>query len=299
MKVVIFMTIKRFMSYLALFLGAFMIATQFFTNFAFEGLMVPYLVILGYFTILFIVAQITKNNSIVDMHWGMGFVIGSWLSLWVTEDPTLLSYMLVALITVWGLRLSYSLFKRNFGKPEDFRYRQWREEWGDRVVIIAFFRVFMVQGTINFIVGSAPYSVIRFNDFRLGASHNLLVYLALAIALIGLFFEVVGDWQLKQHIKERSGGLMTSGLWSITRHPNYFGEILLWTGLYLTGVTLFFTNSVNPIYYLILLISPMLMSGVLIRVSTPLLEEHMQEYEGWDDYTKEVPMIFPWSKPNR
>lgn len=287
---------KRIISYIALFVGAFAIATQFFTQFAFDGLMVPYLVILGYFTILFIIAQITKNNSIVDMHWGMGFVIGSWLTLWVTEEPTFLSYAIVALITVWGLRLSYALFKRNFGEPEDFRYRQWREEWGDYVVIIAFIRVFMTQGTINFIVGSAPYSVIRYNEFSFDASHRFLVYLALLISLTGLFFEVIGDWQLKKHIKEGSGGLMTSGLWSLTRHPNYFGEIIMWVGLYLTGVTLFFTNSVNPIYYLILLISPILMSGVLIRISTPLLEDHMQEYDGWNEYTKEVPMIFPWAK---
>lgn len=287
---------KRIISYIALFVGAFAIATQFFTQFAFDGLMVPYLVILGYFTILFIIAQITKNNSIVDMHWGMGFVIGSWLTLWVTDDPTFLSYAIVALITVWGLRLSYALFKRNFGEPEDFRYRQWREEWGDYVVIIAFIRVFMTQGTINFIVGSAPYSVIRYNEFSFDASHRFLVYLALLISLTGLFFEVIGDWQLKKHIKEGSGGLMTSGLWSLTRHPNYFGEIIMWVGLYLTGVTLFFTNSVNPIYYLILLISPILMSGVLIRISTPLLEDHMQEYDGWNEYTKEVPMIFPWAK---
>lgn len=109
---------KRIIAYIALFIGAFAIATQFFTKIAFDGLMIPYLVILGYFTILFIIAQITKNNSIVDMHWGMGFVIGSWLTLWVTEDPTFLSYAIVALITVWGLRLSYALFKRNFGEQK-------------------------------------------------------------------------------------------------------------------------------------------------------------------------------------
>lgn len=290
---------KRIASYIALFIGAFAIATQFFTKIAFDGLMIPYLVILGYFTILFIVAQITKNNSIVDMHWGMGFVIGSWLSLWVTEDPTFLSYAIVVFITIWGLRLSYSLFKRNFGEPEDFRYQQWRKEWGKYVVIVAFFRVFMVQGTINFIVGSAPYSVIRYNEFSFDAPHRFLVYIAFAIALIGLFFEVVGDRQLKQHIKHGDGGLLTSGLWSLTRHPNYFGEIMQWVGLYLTGITLFFTNSVNPIYYLLLLISPVLMAGVLIRISTPLLEDHMEKYDGWDEYTKEVPKIFPWAKAKK
>ena len=95
----------------------------------------------------------------------MGFVVGSWLTLFVTENPTILSYVIVGFITVRGVRLSVRLLRRNYGKPEDFRYAQWREEWGDKVVIIAFFRVFMVQGIINFVVGSASYTVIKYNQF--------------------------------------------------------------------------------------------------------------------------------------
>lgn len=290
------MSTKRIINYVLLFAAALGIATQGFTKIAFDGLLIPFLVILAYFTILFIVAQVVKNNSIVDMHWGLGFVVGSWLTLWVTEDPTFLSYAIVALITFWGLRLSGSLIKRNYGKPEDFRYAQWRKEWGDNVVIIAFFRVFMSQGLINFIVGSAAYSVIRYNDFTFDAPHRFLVYIAFFISLVGLFFEVVGDAQLKRHINEGSGTLLQSGLWSVTRHPNYFGEILIWFGLYATGITLFFTNSVNPFYYIALLISPILMTWVLTSVSTPLLEDNMKKYDGWEEYTKRVPRIFPWAK---
>ncbi len=288
---------KRIISYILLFIAAVAIATQGFTKIAFDGLLIPFLVILIYFTILFVIAQITKNNSIVDMNWGMGFVVGSWLTLWVTEDPTFLSYAIVAFITVWGLRLSYALIRRNYGKPEDFRYVQWREEWGDNVVIIAFFRVFMIQAMINFVVGSAPYSVIRYNEFSFEAPHRFLVYLAFLVSIVGLLFEVIGDRQLKQHIDEGSGTLLESGVWSLTRHPNYFGEILIWFGLYATGITLFFTNSVNPLYYIALIISPVLMTFVLLKVSTPLLEANMKKYEGWEDYTKRVPIIFPWAKP--
>lgn len=287
---------KRIISYILLFIVTIAIATQGFTKWTFDGLMIPLVVIFGYFTILFIIAQITKNNSIVDMNWGMGFVVGSWLTLFVTEEPTFLSYAIVGLITVWGLRLSYALFKRNYGEPEDFRYVQWREEWGDNVVIISFFRVFMIQAMINFVVGSAPYSVIRYNQFSFDAPHRYFVYLALVVSLVGLFFEVVGDMQLKQHVEEGSGTLLESGLWSLTRHPNYFGEVLIWFGLYATGITLFFTNAVNPFYYLALIISPILMSGVLLKISTPLLEDNMKKYNGWEDYTKRVPMIFPWAK---
>ena len=287
---------KRVVIYTLLFLATFAIATQGFTKTGFDGLVVPLMFTYAYFTIIFIIATAIKNNSIVDIGWGMGFVVGSWLTLFVTENPTILSYVIVGFITVWGVRLSVRLLRRNYGKPEDFRYAQWREEWGDKVVIIAFFRVFMVQGIINFVVGSASYTVIKYNQFSIGSNHQYLVYLALLIAFVGLFFEVVGDEQLRRHIAKGSRTLLQTGLWSITRHPNYFGEILIWIGLYASGITLIFTNSVNPFYYLLLIISPVLMTTVLIKVSTPLLEKNMEKYASWEEYTKRVPMIFPWAK---
>lgn len=287
------MDIKRIVIYSFLFVLISALASQGFTR---VGLLVPLALTFAYFTAIFIYAQILKNNSIVDIGWGMGFVIGSWVTLLTTENPTLLSYLVVAFITVWGVRLSVRLFKRNWGKPEDFRYAQWRQEWGKNVVITAFFRVFMIQGLINFIVGSAAYSTIRYNTFS-GGIDSIFVYGGLLIALIGLYFEVVGDEQLRRNIEEnkRKGtkSLIQTGLWSITRHPNYFGEILIWVGLYLVGFTLLFTQAVHPLYYGLLVISPLLMSTVLIKISTPLLEKNMEKYAGWDEYAKRVPMIFP------
>lgn len=290
------MDIKRIVIYSFLFVLISALASQGFTQL---GLVIPLILTFVYFTAIFIYAQILKNNSIVDIGWGMGFVIGSWVTLLTTETPTLLSYLVVAFITVWGVRLSVRLFKRNWGKPEDFRYAQWRQEWGKNVVITAFFRVFMIQGLINFIVGSAAYSTIRYNTFS-GGIDSIFVYGGLLIALIGLYFEVVGDEQLRKNIEEnkRKGtkSLIQTGLWSITRHPNYFGEILIWVGLYVVGFTLLFTQAVHPLYYGLLVISPLLMSTVLIKISTPLLEKNMEKYAGWDEYAKRVPMIFPGFK---
>lgn len=287
---------KRIVIYTILLAATVAIATYGFTKNGLDGLLVPLLFTFAYFTIIFIIAQLIKNNSIVDIGWGMGFVVGSWLTLLVTDNPTVLSYLVVGFITVWGLRLSLRLLKRNYGKAEDFRYAQWRKEWGEQVVIIAFFRVFMVQGIINFIVGSASYSIIKYNNFNFGSSGEYVVYIGLVIALTGLFFEVVGDEQLRRHISLKTHTLLQKGLWSITRHPNYFGEILIWIGLYISGFTLLFTNSVHPIYYIVLAISPLLMTTVLINVSTPLLEKNMEKYAEWKEYTKKVPMIFPWPK---
>ena len=287
---------KRIVIYTLLFIATLAIATQGFTNTGLDGLLVPLIFTFAYFTIIFIIATVIKNNSIVDIGWGMGFVVGSWLTLLVTENPTVLSYAIVGFISVWGLRLSLRLLKRNYGKPEDFRYAQWRKEWGDKVVVTAFFRVFVVQGIINFIVGSASYVVIKYNEFSFDSDHRYFVYAALFIALAGLFFEVVGDEQLRRHINKKTRTLLQSGLWSITRHPNYFGEILIWIGLYASGITLFFTDSINPYYYLLLIISPILMSTVLVKISTPLLEKNMEKYDGWEEYTKRVPMLFPFTK---
>ena len=287
---------KRIVIYTLMLIITIAMATQGFRDFGSEGLIVPLIVTFAYFITIFIIATIIKNNSIVDIGWGMGFVVGSWLSLLTTENPTTLSYVIVAFVTVWGLRLSIRLLKRNYGKPEDFRYAQWRKEWGNNVVLIAFFRVFMVQGIINFIVGSGAYALIKYNEFSFGLSHQVLVYAGLLIALTGLFFEVIGDEQLRKHIAKGTRSLLQSGLWSITRHPNYFGEILIWVGIYISAITLLFTNSVSPIYYIALALSPIIMSTVLLKVSTPLLEKNMEKYDAWDEYTKKVPMIFPWGK---
>ncbi|PXW91753.1 steroid 5-alpha reductase family enzyme [Streptohalobacillus salinus] len=287
---------KRLVIYPLLFIITLAIATKGFTALALNGLILPMGITFLYFTIIFLIATAIKNNSIVDIGWGMGFVIGSWATLFITDKPTTLSYVVVGFITFWGLRLSIRLLRRNYGKPEDFRYAQWRKEWGEHVVLIAFFRVFMVQGIINFVVGSAAYAIIKYNEFDFSGLSQFIVYIGLLVAFTGLFFEVVGDEQLRQHIKKGSGKLLQSGLWSVTRHPNYFGEILIWIGLYFAGLAMLIEGSINVFYYGSLILSPFIMSTVLIKISTPLLEKNMEKYHGWEAYKKRVPMIFPWAK---
>jgi steroid 5-alpha reductase family enzyme len=292
------MDLKRTLSYPLLTLVAVGLATQGFQSFGSESLLWPLIITAAYFTAIFIYAQILVNNSIVDIGWGMGFVIGAWATLLSTANPSLLSYIIVLFITIWGVRLSYRLFKRNWTKPEDYRYAQWRKEWGSNIVVKSFFRVFVIQGLINFIVGSAAYAVIKYNSvLALGGLEWLIIAVSLSIASVGLFFEVVGDEQLRQHIAKKTGTLLQSGLWSMTRHPNYFGEILIWVGLYLAGFSLVLNHTLSFTFYLALAVSPVVMSSVLIRISTPLLEKNMEKYAEWSEYIKRVPMIFPWTKP--
>lgn len=290
------MDIKRIIIYGILFFAAVSLATLGFQAWGSEGLLLPLVITFAYFTIIFVIATAITNNSIVDIGWGLGFVIGAWASLLTTQSPNLLAYIIVGFITFWGLRLSIRLFNRNVGKPEDFRYAQWRKEWGKNVIITAFFRVFMIQGLINFVVGSAAYSIIKFNAFTFDGIQAVLVVIGLGLAVVGLAFEVIGDEQLRQHIQKKTRSLLQTGLWSITRHPNYLGEILIWNGIYIAGFSLLVTGSVPLIYYLVLVLSPLVMSAVLIKISTPLLEKNMEKYEGWAEYAKRVPMIFPFTK---
>ena len=280
------MDIKRIVIYSFLFVLISALASQGFTQ---VGLLVPLALTFAYFTAIFIYAQILKNNSIVDIGWGMGFVIGSWVTLLTTETPTLLSYLVVAFITIWGVRLSVRLFKRNWGKPEDFRYAQWRQEWGKNVVITAFFRVFMIQGLINFIVGSAAYSTIRYNTFS-GGIDSIFVYGGLLIALIGLYFEVVGDEQLRKNIEEnkRRGTktLIQTGLWSITRHPNYFGEVTMWWGIWVI--------SLSALFSIFSIISPLAISFLILKVSgIPMLEKKYEGRTDFEEYKKRTSAFFP------
>lgn len=290
------MDMKRIAIYSLLAAAVVAIATQGFQDFSWTGLLIPMVITLAYFTTIFLIAQPMKNNSIVDIGWGLGFVIGAWATLLITPNPTVLSYIVVGFISVWGIRLSGRLFRRNVGKPEDFRYAQWRKEWGKNVVLIAFFRVFMIQAIINFVVGSASYVLIRYNSFTMNGTLWIFVIIGLLISFTGLFFEIVGDEQLRRHIAKRTKSLLQTGLWSITRHPNYFGEILIWVGLYIAGFVVL-DGSVSPLFYGVLILSPLIMSAVLIKISTPLLEAHMKRYDGWEVYANRVPMIFPWSKP--
>lgn len=238
---------------------------------------------LGYFTLFFIVATIIKNNSIVDIGWGFGFVFVSWILFFVNGTYSLTQIIINVLVSLWGLRLFYSILKRNLFEAEDFRYANWRKAWGQWVIPRAFLQVFMLQGILQFAIGSTSY-YINTNDveFRVVSIVGIIIW------LIGYYYEVIGDKQLKDHLanKENRGKLLTTGLWKQTRHPNYFGEAFMWWGLYI-----FVLLNGAPFYYII---SPLVISSVLYFISTPLLEEKMKQNPEWDEYAKKTPMIIPF-----
>ena len=238
-----------------------------------------------FFTSFFIIAQIIKNNSIVDIGWGIGFILITLYTFFFSEMITAKSILVTSLVLIWGFRLSYHILKRNWGKPEDFRYAKWRKEWGKWLFIRSFFQIFMLQGLLMLIIASP----IIFINHSHQTGLQLLDYLGALIWIIGFLFESIGDYQLAQFIQkpENKGKIMKYGLWQYTRHPNYFGEATMWWGIYIISLSL-----PNGFWFII---SPLTITILLLYVSgVPMLEKKFSDDQKFQEYARETPKFFPW-----
>lgn len=240
-----------------------------------------------YMTTWFVASLIEKRNDVVDTAWGAGFVLLAWYHLFVAPDPSDRSFLLALLVTVWGVRLVWHISRRNHGKNEDFRYEAWRAQWGNNVYIRSYFEVFMLQGLLMVAISSAYVLAVR-SPYRV--TLGWLDWAALGIWLTGFFFETVGDWQLMQYKKNpnHKGMIMTRGLWQYTRHPNYFGEVAQWWGIYIIAAGVlegWFWALLSPLTITILIL---FVSGV------SLLEKKYAGREDWEAYVKKTNKFFPW-----
>ena len=185
------------------------------------------IVILSMMTLLWIISIFLKNVSIVDLFWGAGFVLANGFYFWNIENIGLRNYLLLALVTLWGMRLSIHLAIRNIGKGEDFRYQEFRKKYGkNRYWWISFFQTFLLQGMLMWLISAPLLGAHISGDTNL----NFFDYLAILFWLIGFIFEAGGDFQLvrfKSNPKNK-GKVLNTGLWHYTRHPNYFGDSAVW-----------------------------------------------------------------------
>lgn len=232
-----------------------------------------------YFTVLFIWAQVINDNSIVDMAWGPGFSVAAWAAYFIGQSIPIL---IPIVISIWSVRLFAHIFKRNYKKPEDYRYVDMRKNWGDHPRINAFFKVFMFQGILLFSIVFASISATSQRFFAVA------VYLGIGIFAFGLSFEALGDWQLKEFVKtKKSGQVMTTGLWKYTRHPNYFGEAVLWWGNFLIAF-----GFGAPIWTVF---SPIIITLLVRFVSgVPLLEKKYKDNPAFKAYADKTSVFIPW-----
>lgn len=236
-----------------------------------------------YYVIFFIIGTLKSNNSIVDIGWGLGFVIVSWYSLMISNNYSISNLTVNLLVTIWGLRLFTHILRRN-GKKEDFRYAKWREEWGSSVVVRAFFQVYLLQGLFMFVVLS-PVLILNASQ-----NNNLttITILGVLIWIIGFYFESVGDYQLAQFKKnsQNKGKVLDTGLWRYSRHPNYFGEATMWWGI---GVAVF-----GSCGSWLAFVGPITITYMLLFVSgVPMLEKSFENRPGYKEYKAVTSIFFP------
>lgn len=231
-------------------------------------------------TLAFILALLKRDNSIVDVMWGLMFMMTSLVSYFVYGSGEPIQILITVLVCLWGCRLALHILIRNWGKGEDFRYAAWRENWGKWIVVRGFVQIFLLQGFLHLLIVSP---VVFVN--ALGGELSLLARVGLAIWAIGFFFESVGDAQLSAFIKtKKKGEIMTKGLWKYTRHPNYFGEVTMWWGVFLIAVETSWWA----------LLSPLLISYLILYVSgIPMLEAKYKGNKAWEDYAKKTSAFFP------
>lgn len=223
-----------------------------------------------------------RNASIVDIVWGLGFVMVAWAVL-ATAEPSTRSWLMVTLTTAWGLRLTGYLVWRNAGKGEDYRYVEMRERRGTRFPAISLITVFGLQGAIMWIV-SLPLQAGIPDESELG----LIAGAGVVLWAIGFFFETVGDLQLARFkaIPQNSGRVMDGGLWRYTRHPNYFGDFMVWWGMYLIALD-------GGAWWTI--VGPLVMTALLMKYSgAGLLEKSIGDRRpGYAEYVERTNAFFP------
>lgn len=236
-----------------------------------------------YASIWYLISNLVKRNDIADIAWGLGYVALS-IYFFVTSEVTNRSLLIYALIIAWGIRLALHVYSRNKGKKEDYRYKQWREDWGRNFYIRSYLQVYILQGFFLVIIAS-PIMIISTNT---QPELNWLDLAGALLWLVGFYFEAVGDWQLTRFLQDpdNKGKIMTQGLWRYTRHPNYFGEVTMWWGIFIILLS-------SPQAW-IGIISPLLITFLLLFVSgIPLLEKPFIDNQDFQEYKQKTSAFFP------
>jgi steroid 5-alpha reductase family enzyme len=236
-------------------------------------------------TALFLVALARRDNSIVDIAWGPGFLLVAGLHLALPPAPTPRQILISALILVWAVRLALHIARRAKGRGEDFRYAAWRKAWGRWFLLRSYLQIFWLQGAFLLLV-ALPLPIVHAAP---PAPWTALDAAGLALWAFGFALESAADAQLVRFRKnpERRSRFLTTGLWRWSRHPNYFGEAIQWWGLFLIAA------SVRGGWRAV--ISPLVITLLLRYVSgVPLLERKHKDNPEFQAYAARTNAFWPW-----
>lgn len=242
------------------------------------------LIVLVLMTVLWVVSVVRQDASIVDPWWSMGFLLVTANTIRIS-GATPGKLLLLAMVAAWAIRLWLHILVRSRGRGEDPRYTAFRERYGpERYWWFSFFQVFLLQGLLVMII-SAPLQVAAAGDGAIG----IALVASLVVFAAGFVIEATADAQLQSFRNDPSkrGRVLDTGLWGWSRHPNYFGDALLWWGFWLSALD-------QPFGWATVF-APVLMTFLLVRVSgVSMLDAHMAATKpGYAEYMKRTSSFVP------
>lgn len=243
------------------------------------------LILFCYMSAWFVLSLVKKRNDVADTAWGLGFVLLAWTSFYLGHAQDTRGLLVGFLVSIWGIRLAWHIHSRNKGKTEDYRYAKWREEWGTWFYVRSYVQVYLLQGFLLFLIVLPTLCINK----SIAPSLGIFDFVGVAFWIFGFIFESVGDAQLARFIKDpaNKGKLMQSGLWRYTRHPNYFGEVTMWWGVWLLALSV-------P-YGFLSIIGPIAITILILKVSgIPMLEKKMLENPEFAEYKRRTSIFVPW-----
>ncbi len=243
------------------------------------------IVLAACFILLYILGLFTKDNSKVDIFWGLGFIIIAWgiYISWIMMTAS--HYAIIMLVTAWWLRLAYNITKKQLKHAgEDFRYAAWRKSW-DYFYFRSFFQIHVLQFILMCLVAIPIF--VMYSDIVY--QNSILLICGSAIALFGLIYESVADKQLADFMKiKKPWEILTSGLRRYHRYPQYFWESIFWLGIAFISVQ---ANLLGMIGWIFITILVRYVSWV------PLLEARYKWDKAYVKYSEDTPVFMPdWRK---
>ncbi len=244
-------------------------------------------------SVVFVWAKVRDRYDMIDVAWGLAFIVIA-VNVFViggySWSQISVQLLLLLLVSVWGFRLALHIYQRwQRSTSEDRRYSDMRRAYAKKPGGVAFnmyARVYLVQALLAVVV-STPVIVAMASGVEI---FTVWTWVGLAVWLVGFYFEAVGDWQLRNFIADprNKGKLMTTGVWKYTRHPNYFGEMTQWWGIFVIAV------GAAPSLWWMAAIGPLVITGLLLFVSgVPLTEKHFEGRPGWSEYKRRTSKLIP------
>jgi len=240
--------------------------------------------VFAYMTAWFLASVALRRADVADTAWGLGFIVLAVLMSLRQDSPSTRMLLILGLVTVWGVRLAWHISTRNRAVREDFRYAQWRADWGRWFLLRSYAQVFLLQGFFMLVI-AAPIVVVGADG---GSALRWPDALGVLLWAVGFVFEAAGDAQLAMFKRDpaNKGRIMDRGLWAWTRHPNYFGESLQWWGIAVVALSV-------PLGWIGLAGAAAITLLLRFVSGVPLLEKKYAGRPDWEAYAARTSVFVP------